>query len=125
MSVEMTLYYSPEKINDAVREHIERNLKLNGNMRITYTHKRKTKEVSAEIHILNQDPWALTQTQTDFTKPETVYQPLEDPLLSISDKPAGKLSEPKKAVAEKVDHTAKAFDNTAESVEESDTLFGE
>jgi len=52
-AVKMVLHYSAEMIDEAVKQHIQRNLGYSGDMEIVYTHKRKLKSAEANIKIFH------------------------------------------------------------------------
>jgi len=49
----LKISYPPELVDQAIKEHIENNMNLTGEFEIDYTHRRKTRRVSADIFIDN------------------------------------------------------------------------
>ena len=55
----LSVIYSPELIDEAIREHIQKRMGVTSSIQVEYTHRRKTKKVSAEVTFsptLNQSP---------------------------------------------------------------------
>jgi hypothetical protein len=47
----ISINYTPDLIDEAIREHVQRTMGISSDIEIHYTHKRRTRRVSAEILI--------------------------------------------------------------------------
>ena len=47
----ISINYTPDLIDEAIREHVQRTMGISNDIEIHYTHKRRTRRVSAEILI--------------------------------------------------------------------------
>lgn len=47
----ISINYTPDLIDEAIREHVQRTMGISSDIEIYYTHKRRTRRVSAEILI--------------------------------------------------------------------------
>jgi len=64
MAGKLKMTYPPSLVDAAIKLHIEQTLGLKGEMDIDYTHRRKTRRVSAEIEITIQAK--LTENQINY-----------------------------------------------------------
>lgn len=45
----ISINYPPSLIDEAIKEHVQRHMGITGNIEIEYTHRRRTRKVSAEV----------------------------------------------------------------------------
>jgi hypothetical protein len=144
MSIKMTLQYNSDLIDKAIREHIERNLGITNSVQIVYTHKRKTRSVSAEVHVLNDfdlegiasiaqapEPILLDKPATVAKKSKKIE--IEPPLELAEILPKEKVTTPAPVITAAVQEPVKAFDKVEvevapkaveEITAEAESLFG-
>lgn len=113
--------YPPELVDEAIKEHIAKHMNVSGDVTIDYTHRRKTRTVSATVTLNTEQIGSVkAEPVKEYMTIETPKEPVKDDtyhqtkLVSIS-KPT-----------ESEDSDDSMFGNlpNQEASDESEDLFG-
>jgi hypothetical protein len=70
----ISINYTPELIDSAIKEHIEKYMNVVGEIEIEYMHRRKTKKVSAEITLSELKSLPPKETANTIVAAEEHYE---------------------------------------------------
>ena len=133
----LKITYPPELVDAAITEHVKKHMGVTGDVTIDYTHRRKTRRVSADVYVsttpnLAQDaPKVVEEAPKLETPSQASADPEKEPLeVTFEDLPE---HEQQEAMGEVEDENESMFDdlpdqepeeNTGSNDEDVEDLFG-